>query len=238
VKEQLVHRTNRTRHPGGVPGWGPAPGWGQSLPGWSPLVDDGPLPLRAASSIARWWWPILALAGFGAVAGLVLGHDHPAPGLSTRGLVTIALAALVVVLLTIHRAAGLGPLTRAVVEYAVVAVLAGLLVTDLGGVPQPLADPANPAAKPEAQQATRATPNLEAGQDQPGVLRVATGVARAVTKAIRAVIGAARWLVDLWRQADQQADRHPSRSPSTTTTTGQAIPRSPAAASTSTRRLL
>jgi hypothetical protein len=188
--------------------------------------------------VARWWWPILALAGFGAVAGLVLGHDHPAPGVSTRGLVTIALAALVVVMLTLHRAAGPWPLTRAMAEYAVVAVLAGLLVTDLGGVPQPLADPANPAAKPEAQQATRATPNLEAGQDQPGVLRVATGVARAVTKAIRAVIGAARWLVDLWRQADQQADRHPSRSPSTTTTTGQAIPRSPAAASTSTRRLL
>ena len=233
-----MHRNHRIRHPGALPGWGPAPGWGQSFPGWSPLVDHGPLPLRAASAVARWWWPILALAGFGAVAGLVLGHDHPAPGVSTRGLVTIALAALVAVLLTLHRAAGPGPLVRAVTEYAVVAVLAGLLVTDLGGVPQPLADPANPAAKPEAQQATRATPNLEAGQDQPGVLRVATGVARAVTKAIRAVIGAARWLVDLWRQADQQADRHPSRSPSTTTTTGQAIPRSPAAASTSTRRLL
>ena len=233
-----MHRTSRIRHPSALPGWGPAPGWGQSFPGWSPLVDNGPLPLRAASSIARWWWPILVLAAFGAVAGLVLGHDHPGPGLTTRGLVSITLAALVVVLLTLHRAAGPWPLTRAMAEYAVVAVLAGLLVTDLGGVPQPLADPANPAAKPEAQQATRATPNLEAGQDQPGVLRVATGVARAVTKAIRAVIGAARWLVDLWRQADQQADRHPSRSPSTTTTTGQAIPRSPAAASTSTRRLL
>jgi hypothetical protein len=234
-----VHRTSRIRHPGALPGWGPAPGWGQSFPGWSPLVDDGPLPLRVASSIARWWWPLLALAGFGAVAGLVLGHDHPAPGLSTRGLVTITLAAMVVVLLTIHRAAGPGPLTRAVAEYAVVAVLAALLAADLGGVGQPPSDSATSAAKSETRQAARAVPNIEADQDQPVVLRVAAGVARAVTKAIRAVTGAVRWVVDLWRQASQQADRHrPSRSLSTTTPTGQAMARSPAAGSTSTRRPL
>jgi hypothetical protein len=231
-----VHRTSRIRHPGALPGWGPAPGWGQSYPGWSPLVDDGPLPLRVAGSIARWWWPILALAGFGAVTGLVLGHDHPAPGLSTRGLVTIALAALVVVLLTIHRAAGPGPLTRAVAEYAVVAILAGLLFADIAGVAQSPSDPATPAAETEARQAAR--PNLEAGDGLPGVLQVAAGMARAVTKAIRAVTGAAGWLVDLWRQADQQPDRRPSRSPSTSTATGEAMPRSPAAGSPSTRRLL
>jgi hypothetical protein len=229
-----VHRTSRTRHPVALPGWGPAPGWGQSYPGWSTLVDHGPLPLRVAGSIARWWWPILALAGFGAVTGLVLGHDHPAPGLSTRGLVTIALAALVVVLLTIHRAAGPGPLTRAAAEYAVVAVLAGLLV----GVAQSPSDPATPAAETEAMQAAPAKPNLEAGQDQPGVIRVAAAVARAVTKAIRAVTGVAGWLVDLWHQANQQTDQRPSRSSSTTTPTGEAIPLSPAVASTSTRRLL
>ena len=229
-----MHRTNRTRHPGGVPGWGPAPGWGQPFPGWNPLMDDGPMALRAASSVARWWWPILALAGFGAVTGLVLGHDHSTPGLSTRGLITITLATLVVVLLTIHRAAGPGPLTRAVAEYAVVAVLAGLLVADVGGVDQPPPNPTGPSARTEAGQAARAKPNLEAGQDRPGVLRVAAGVARAVTKAIRAVTGAVGWLVDLWRQADQQTDRRNRSS----TTTGQAMPRSPAAASTSTRRLL
>jgi hypothetical protein len=228
-----VHRTNRTPHPGALPGWGPAPGWGQPFPGWSPLVDDGPLPLRAANSIARWWWPILALAGFAAVAGLVLGHEDSGPGLSTRGLVTIALAALVVVLLTIRRAAGPGPLARAVAEYAVVAVLAGLLVADVG---QPPSDPATPAAKTEAKQAT-GKPSLEAGQDRPRVLRVAAGVARAVTKAIRAVTGAANWLVDLWRRAGQETDRL-SRSPTTTTPTGEAMPPSPAAGSTSTRRPL
>jgi hypothetical protein len=237
VKEQLVHRTNRTRHPDSLPGWGPAPGWGQPFPGWNPLIDNGPLPLRVASSIARWWWPILALASFAAVTGLVLGHDHPAPGLSTRGLITIALAALVVVLLTLHRAAGPGPLARAVAEYAVVAVLAGLLVADIGGLDQLPPNPTGSSAKTEAQQATRTAPNLEAGQDRPGLLRVAAGVARAVTKAIRAVTGAAGWLVDLWRQADAKTN-HPSRSPSTTTPAGEAMPRSPAAGSTSTRRPL
>jgi hypothetical protein len=231
-----VHRTNRTRHPNSLPGWGPAPGWGQPFPGWNPLIDDGPLALRVASSVARWWWPILALTGFAAVAGLVLGHN-PGPGLSTRGLVTIALATLVVVLLTIHRAAGPGPLTRAVAEYAVVAVLAGLLVADVGGLDQLPPNPTGSSAKTEARQAARAKPNLEAGPDRPGLLRVAAGVIRAVTKAIRAVTGAAGWLVDLWRQADAKTD-HPSRSPSTTTPKGEAIPRTPAAGSTSTRRPL
>jgi hypothetical protein len=229
-----VHRTNRNRHPDAFPRWGPAPGWGQSFPGWNPLVDDGPLALRAASSVARWWWPILALVGFAVVAGLVLGHDHPAPGLSTRGLVTITLAALVVVLLTVHRAAGPGPLTRAVAEYAVVAVLAGLLVANVG-VDQPPSNPPTPAAKAEGRQAARATPNLEAGQDRTGVIRVAAGVARAVTKAIRAVTEAVRWVVDLWHRAGQKTDR-PNRS--SAATKGQAMPHSPAVASTSTRRLL
>jgi hypothetical protein len=229
-----VHRTYRTRHPGPLPDREPAPGWGQSFSGWNPIIDDSPLPLRAASAVARWWWPILSLAGFGTVAGLVLGHDHPAPGLATRGLVTIALAALVVVLLTLHRAAGPGPLTRAAAEYAVVAVLAGLLVGDLGGVAQPPSNPATPATKTEAQQAARGKPNPEAGQDQPGVVRVAAAVARAMTKTIRAVTGAAGWLVDLWHQAGQQTDR-PSRSPSTTPPPGEAMPPSPALASIPTR---
>jgi hypothetical protein len=236
VKESFVYRTYRTRHPDPMPGWGPAPGWGQPFPGWNPLVDHGPLPLRAATWVARWWWPILALAGFGTVAGLVLGHDHPAPGLSVRGLVTITLAALLVVLLTLHRAAGPGPLTRAVAEYTVIAILAGLLVTDVGGVAQPPSDSATRAAKSEARQAARAKSNLEAGQDRPRVFRVAAAVARAVTKTIRAVTRAAGWLVDLWRRAGEQTDRsNRSFSPSTK---GQAMPRSPAEASTSTRRLL
>ena len=116
-----MNRSNyRTRHANSVPSWGPAPGWDQPLPGWTPLLDHGPLPLRAAGSVARWWWPTLAVAGFLAVALYVTGHD---PSLSQRGLLTIALAALVVVLLTIHRTAGPSRLARAAAEYTVVAPL-------------------------------------------------------------------------------------------------------------------
>ena len=113
----------RTRHPGGAPppGWSLPPAWGQ------PLND--PLPLQVVGPVGRWLWPVLAVAGFLVVTGFVLGHDDPAPGLSGRGLLTIAVAAVVVVLLTIHRAAGPGPLARALFEYAVVFGLAMLLAT-------------------------------------------------------------------------------------------------------------
>ena len=176
-------------------GWGQPPaGWGQpQLPGWAPLVDHGPLPLRAASSVARWWWPTAAVGGFLAVAAYVSGHDDPAPGLSHRGLLTVALAAVVVAMLTIHRRSGSGSLARAVVEYAVVVVLAGLLAAGGAGAVQQPVDHGKPA-------------KAEAGavDDQPAVLRAGAKVIRAVTGAARAVAGAVRWLVDLWRQADQQ----------------------------------
>jgi hypothetical protein len=157
-----VHRTNRIRHPGALPGWGSAPGWGQPLPGWSPLIDHRPLPLRMTGSVARWWWPTLALAGFGTVVGIVLGHDDPTtPGLSTRSLATIALAALVVVLLTIHRTAGPGALARAAAEYTVVALVAGLLAT--GGVvvdsrPTPPSPASLTAPTPRPRPATTSPP--------------------------------------------------------------------------------
>jgi hypothetical protein len=216
-----VNRSYRTRHPSGVPGWGPAPGWDQPLPGWNPLIDHGPLPLRAAGSVARWWWPTLAVAGFLGVVVYVTSHD---PGPSQRGLLTVALTALVVVLLTIHRTVGAGALARATAEYTVVALLAAMLaLAGAGGQP-----PATPAAKGEAKQAATSNPKVETRDDRPGVLRVAAGVIRAVAKAIRAVTGAARWVTDLWRQADQQTDR-PNRSSSTS---------SPTLASTSTRRPL
>jgi hypothetical protein len=210
-----VHRSNyRTRPANTVPSWGPAPGWDQPLPGWTPLLDHGPLPLRAAGSVARWWWPTLAAAGFLAVVVYVTGHD---PSLSQRGLLSITLAALVVVLLTIHRTAGPSRLARAAAEYTAVALLAALLTLAGGG-----AQPATPAAK------------ADASQDRPWVLRVAASVTRAVTTAIRAVTGAAGWLVDLWRQADATTD-HP-QPPSTTTPQAEAMAPSPTLASTSTRR--
>jgi hypothetical protein len=125
VKEQLVN--NRIR-------WGQAPtGLDQPLPGWAPLIDHGPLPLQTARSVGRWLWFTLAVSGFLVVTAFALAHDDPTPGLSLRGLVTIALAATVVVLLTIRRSAGPGPLTRAVFEYTVVFLLAVLVATT--GIP-------------------------------------------------------------------------------------------------------
>jgi hypothetical protein len=219
-----VHRRYRTRHASGAPGWGPAPGWDQPLPGWNPLLDHGPLPARMAGSVARWWWPTLAVAGFLTVAVYVTGHD---PGPSQQGLVTIALAALVVVLLTIHRTAGPRRLARAAAEYTAVALLAALLALTAAGDQQP-------AAEGEAKHP--ATARAEASQDRPRVLRVVAGAIRAVTRAVRAVIGAVGWLVDLWHQADATTD-HPNPH-STATPTAEAISPSPTHAPTSTRRPL
>jgi hypothetical protein len=67
------------------------------------------------------------------VTGFVLGHDDPTPGLSLRGLCTIALAAVMVILLTVRRTGGPGPLARALFEYAVVFLLAVLVATT--GIP-------------------------------------------------------------------------------------------------------
>jgi hypothetical protein len=221
-----VHSIPRSRQAGGVPGWGPTPGWGQPLPGWQPLVDHGPLPLRVAGSVARWWWPTLAVAGFLAVIVHVTGHDHPS--VSNRGLLTIALAAVVVVLLTLHRRAGPWPLARAAAEYSAVALLAGLLALT-GGIDQPPA-----SHRTEAKHPATTNQSVEAGDHRPGVVRITAGVIRAISRAIRAVTGAVGWLVNLWRQAEAKTD-HAGNSPATTSK-GEAM--APTAAATSTRRLL
>jgi hypothetical protein len=123
-------------------GWSqPPPGW--DAPGWAPLVDPAPRYLHSARSVGRWTWPTLAVGGFLAVTGFVARHDDPAPGLSGRGLVTVALAAAVVGLLTLHRRYGPRPLARALAEYAVVFGLAVLVATT--GVP--LDEPAAPTSQ-------------------------------------------------------------------------------------------
>ena len=126
-------------------GWGQPPtGWPQpTLPGWAPIMDPGPVPLQAARNVGRWLWPTLAVGGFLAVTGFVVSHDDPTPGLSGRGLVTVALAAAVVGLLTLHRRYGPRPLARALAEYAVVFLLAMLVATT--GVP--LDEPAAPTSQ-------------------------------------------------------------------------------------------
>ena len=205
-------------------GWGQPPvGWGQPhLPGWAPLIDHGPLPFRAASSVAHWWWPITAVSGFVAVVAYVFGRDDPTtPGLSHRGLLTVALTALVVVLLTIHRRYGPGSLARAALEYAVVALLTILLAAAGGS-----------AAHQEANgRPTRVKAQVAGGDDQPAAIRAGAKVVRGVTGAARAVAGAVRWLVDLWRQADRNTEPTNSQGMAAT-------PRSPAPSVLSLRRYL
>ncbi len=190
-------------------GWGHTPGWSQAFPGWDPLPDPGLLPLRAASSLARWWWPLSAIVGFLAAVGYVFGHDDPRPGLSHRSWLTITLAAVVVLLLTVHRA-GRGrppraPLARAITEYAVVALLAVLLATAGAGQPaervedwvgrrQSTEQPAHP--RPPAERA-----KAGAADRRPGIVRVASGVWG--------------WLAELWHTANEQASR--SALPTSTT---------------------
>ena len=179
-------------------GWGPPPtAWPQPhLPGWAPLMDPGPFPFHAARSVGRWLWPTLAVSGFLAVVAYSFAHDPSAPGLSSRGLLTVALAAVVVVLLTIHRRNGPRPLTRAVAEYTVVALLATLLTAPGVGIDR------QPADHPTSGQAPA---QAAAGDDQPAVIRAVTKVLGAGAGLVRGVTGAARWLTNLWRQADQQA---------------------------------
>jgi hypothetical protein len=136
----------------------------------------------------------VTVAGFLAVVAQVLDHDDPAPGLSRPGLLTIALAAAVVALLTIHRRNGPRPLARALAEYTVVALLATLLAAPGVGLDQ---------QRPDHTKPTKA--DAAAGEDQPTVLRTSAAVIRSVTGAARALGNAVRWLADLWRQANQKA---------------------------------
>jgi hypothetical protein len=191
-------------------GWGQVPGWSQTYPGWDPLGDPGPLPLRAAGSLARWWWPISAIVSFLTVVGYVLGHD-PQPGLSNRGWLTVVLAALVVILLTVHRASRgrppRAPLARALAEYAVVALLAALLAT--AGAGQQPATRAEPEAgrrqlteRPDQRRQPAEHADAGAADRRPRIVRVAAGVWG--------------WLAELWHTAGELTDR--STPPTSTTT--------------------
>ena len=194
-------------------GWGQPPGWGQpTLPGWAPLVDAGPGSLHAARSVGRWLWPTLAVTGFLVVTGFALRHDDPGPGLSTRGLLTIALAATVVVLLTIRRAAGPGPLARALGEYAVVALLAVLLATTGIPVDRPPAG-AGEQASATADQRPALVKTIDTWRDR--------------------LVGAWAWLAELWRRADQHTTPHPQSSAAA----GEAMAPSPAISALTRRSL-
>jgi hypothetical protein len=115
-------------------------------PPFPPVLDTMP------GGSGRWWWLGLLGLGFAAVLGdafAVQGH------LSDRGLLTIAIAGLLVVVLMAHRSTGRR--LRALGEYAVVATLVVLLAT--------LHPAGQPHAKPHASADT-----------VPAVVRAAAGV--------------------------------------------------------------
>jgi hypothetical protein len=175
------------------------------VPTW---VLHRPLPLRAARLLGRWWWPTTALVGFLAVVGYTLGHDDPRPGLSDRGWLMLALAAVVVVLLTARRRSGPRPLARALAEYAVVALLAVLLATAGTGQPAQRTEEAAGRHQPSTERSAHRHPPAEradagpAADRRPGIVRVVSGVRD--------------WLAELWHAAGQLTDHRPSP-PSTTT---------------------
>jgi hypothetical protein len=129
----------------------------------------------------RWLYPTVAVGGFLLVAGFMVAHDDPTPGLSARGLLTIALAAAVVILLTLRRSAGPGPLARTLGEYTVVFLLAALLATTgIGPANQP-----SPAGK-QARAAVDQRPAL----------------VKTVDRSWDRLTGAWDWLTELWQRAD------------------------------------
>jgi hypothetical protein len=168
-------------------------------------------PPSLAEVRARWlWWLCLAVASVGVLAlvAFVLSHDDPRqPGLSDRGWLTLAAAALLLVLLSIHHRRGAGRLVRAIAEYAVVALLAVLLtLTAL-----PAAD--QPAGKQSAAK--------QAADKQAGTAAKGAGDGCPPVKQVPA------WLACLWRQANP---------PPTKPEKGHAMAASPSPPVASTRR--
>jgi hypothetical protein len=161
-----------------------------TLPGWGPLVEP-PRRLQTAAAVLRWWWPTTTVAGFLVLVAIVGDRDHPAPGLSMRGVVILTLAAAALTILTIRRRFGPWALTRALVEYAVLVLLVALLAipTAPSSEQAPASSTRPPAAKQQA--AKQSTASLPPGISQ-------------VVGAGRRASGAGRWLLELWRRADQQ----------------------------------
>jgi peptidoglycan/LPS O-acetylase OafA/YrhL len=102
-------------------------GWGMPHPALQ-------RPAGRITERTRWLWLVPLVVGFLTVFGWVASHD-PGKGLalSNRGWLTIAAAAVLLVLLSVHRNDGFGHLVRMVAEYAVVAVLCVLLATAAAG---------------------------------------------------------------------------------------------------------
>jgi hypothetical protein len=170
------------------------------LPGWGPITAPQAYPRARLAGLVRWAWPITAIGGFLALVGYAMGHDDPTrSGLSDPGLLTVALAVVVVLVLTVRRAAGPRALLRTLTEYTVV----GLLVLSPAGLdagpaakPEPRARARPPAAAPAREQA----PDQAREKDRPLLIQ-----------AVEAPGNVIDWISDLWRRADQQAAPPPRR---------------------------
>jgi hypothetical protein len=161
-----------------------APGWGMGM--LHPVMQR---PGRLVDR-TRWLWLVPLVGSFLAVIGWVAGHD-PGPGLAltNRGWLTIVAAAVVLLLITVHRGDGFGHLLRMLAEYAVVFALA-VLVTIAASTAQ---SPAEIQARAQAQAQARA----------------AEAQARAAG-ACPSVVHVRAWLSCLWHQAGEAAKTTPS----------------------------
>jgi hypothetical protein len=176
------------------------------LPGWGPLVEPPGHRLQSAAALLRWWWPTAVVTSFLILVAVVGDRDHPAPGLSMRGLVILALAAAALTALTVRRRLGPWALARALAEYAVLVLLVGLLATPTAASlaePAPVRSARPPAAQQEAEQRAAKPPVVKQSTASlpPGISQVVGAGRRAVA--------AGRWLLDIWRRADQQPTPHP-----------------------------
>ena len=129
------------------------------------------------------------VASFVVLVAVVGGRDDPAPGLSSRGLAILTLAAVALTILTIRRQGGPWALTRALAEYAVIVLLVGLLVTPAA------------AASADRTPATSTRPPA------------ATQEAASLPPGISHIVGAGRWLAELWDRAEAMTDPPPTTRP-------------------------
>jgi hypothetical protein len=151
-------------------------GWGMPHPAMQ-------RPAGRLSERTRWLWLVPLVVGVLTVFGWVASHD-PGKGLalSNRGWLTIAAAALLMVLISNHRSDGLGHLARMVGEYAVVFALAVLVTTAATTAQSPAEIQARAQAQAQAQAAGAC----------PSVVQVRA------------------WLSCLWHQAGEAAKTTPS----------------------------
>jgi hypothetical protein len=163
-----------------------APGWGMGM-----LHPVMPRPVRLVER-TRWLWLVPLVGCFLAVFGWVASHD-PGKGLalSRRGWLTLAAAAALVWLISVHRSDGLGHLLRMLGEYAVVFALAVLVTIAAGTAPSPAEIQARAQAQAQAEAQAR------------------------VAGACPPVLHVRAWLSCLWHQASQEA-KDQQTSPTTT----------------------